>query len=222
MMPSPEGLRVFDTKMLAIAILVITWVAGILSARMTESTQPEEPHAETTESKYLKLDALKAIRESAYQRWDKRRSYEWQLSISIWTAVAAFSGIVISKDFVIENVRLVALVVGGVGICIVALHTYYFWNMVCHTLGDAEIQRWAESRIYRLAFGGCLDEDAKNCADYKRKFEFYPRLSRHGYAQIIITAVLVLAAFLAVLAPHRQAKSDPAPCVMQCPSSQQK
>ncbi len=85
--------------MWSIAILAILWIAGIVGAKMADTTAgktEEELNAEAgaanqaLEEKKLKLDALKAIRDSAFQRWDKRRSYEWQLSISIWTCLRRF------------------------------------------------------------------------------------------------------------------------------------
>lgn len=167
-------------------------------------TKTERPAADADKDpKFFQLDALKTIRESAFGRWDRRRGYEWQLSISIWTALAAFSGIVLSKDFPIENSTHAAYIVGVAGLAIVAVHASYLWMMISGTLGDAELQHWAEKRIFFLAYHkNLLDEK-----EYPPHHPFYPKLSRYGVLQAGITLILVVAAVMAVLAPRH----EPAP-----------
>jgi hypothetical protein len=100
----------------------------------------------------LQIDALKAIGASAFQRWDKRRNYEWQLSISIWTATAAFIGIVLNSNFAISNKWWVAGCVAVAGGLITGFHGFYLWRMFAHTIGDAHILRWAEQKLCETAF----------------------------------------------------------------------
>lgn len=171
----------------------------------------------------LQLDALKAIRESAFQRWDKRRGYEWQLSISIWTAFAAFSGLVLNKDFPITNSHMVARYVVSFGLLIFGSHFYYLWKMFSHTIGDAGILRWAEQEIYRLFL-----EDSESKAEMPRYvpkvdqsgkisasgFLMYPNLSRYGIVQVIITAILIVGAVCAVLARNPLPKENSAPALL--------
>lgn len=91
--------------MFQIAYVAALWLAAVVVGRKinnTMSTAPLEGQSSATgsstdptlETNKLKLDALKAIRDSPFQRWEKRRGYEWSLSISVWTALAAFSGLV--------------------------------------------------------------------------------------------------------------------------------
>ena len=74
--------------------------------------------APTENTKAFQLDALKAIRESAYNRWEKRRTSEWHLSISIWTALAAFIGIVVTKGVSIDRPPFLAGCIIGVGLIV--------------------------------------------------------------------------------------------------------
>jgi hypothetical protein len=166
------------------------------------------------EDRRLKLDALKAIRESAYSRWEKRRAYEWQLSISIWTALAAFSAIVLRRDFPIENKVGVAVFVGLFAAVIVGIQTHYLNKMIQGTLGDAEIQRWAEKRIYKLAFDGNIwDEKEKG---YMPEHDFYRRLSNYGVVlQVGITLLLAIGAVCAVVAPWRPPAAGNPPAATQ-------
>ena len=195
--------------MWSVAVAAIIWIAGLSLSRMTgNNTDPQK--SGDGEIKSLKLDALKAIRESAYQRWEKRRNYEWQLSFSIWTALAAFSGIVIGKEFQIAERYWTALAVGVIGISMAVMHRYYILKMFEHTIADVHIQRWAEKEIYKLAFTADMPVgDPKFPNDV-----FHPPLSKYGRVQAFITLVLALAAVGAVLAPRNQ----PAQSVVQTPS----
>jgi hypothetical protein len=168
---------------------------------MTEGTKLETISPEKPEATSLQLDALKAIRESASQRWDKRRSYEWQLSISIWTAAAAFSAIVLNKDFPFDNKWIIAKVVFGVGFFIFGCHAFYLWKMMDHTIGDAELQIWVEKKIYKTVFH---KELVDNNDEYAPQHSFYRKLSKYGIIQAIISLILVIAAVGAVLAPRHQ------------------
>jgi len=165
-----------------------------MSQQTPELTKPDGDQP----AKSLRLDALKAIRESAYQRWERRRNYEWQLSISIWTALAAFSAIVVSKDFPITNRYLAAAVVAFIGGAISFLHRYYVLKMFEHTIADVHIQRWAEQEIYRLAFDTGMPRNEQGFPDYP----FYPPMSKYGRVQAVITLMLACAAVGAILAPR--------------------
>lgn len=44
----------------------------------------------------LEANALEALRASARQRLDERRSYEWQVSLALWTALAVLPGALIA------------------------------------------------------------------------------------------------------------------------------
>ena len=188
-----------------ILIFAATWLAGMVIVKnmnkQTKEVEKEEPAAEK-DPKSLQLDALKAIRESAYARWEKRRVYEWQLSISIWTALAAFSGIVLSKEFPVDNKYWAAggvLLIGG---AIAFIHRHFLKRMIAATLGDAELQRWAEKRIFALAF----DQKLTDQEDFKPEEKFYTNLTGYGVLQSYITALLALAAVIALLAPRHETK----------------
>jgi hypothetical protein len=192
------------------------WIAGTVISKMS-GTAPSTIEQLEDHSQSLRLDALKAIRESAYQRWERRRNYEWQLSISIWTALAAFSAVVISKDFQITARYSTAIVVALIGFAISWLHRYYVLKMFEHTIADVHIQRWAEKEIYKLAF-------AAEMPTFEEGFPgnpFYPPLSKYGRVQAVITLMLACAAVGSVLAP-RTSPSQPVnrpPTVVSVPNA---
>ena len=177
-------------------IVTIIWIAGMALSKMKDSKDATDPQKENSPS--IQLEALKAIRESAYQRWERRRNYEWQLSLSIWTALAAFSAIVITKDFQIANRYATGAIVAVIGVAISWLHHRYVLRMFEHTIADVHIQRWAEKEMYKLAFDMNMPNSEEGFPDYK----LYPALSKYGRIQAVITLMLALAAMGAVLAPR--------------------
>lgn len=130
-----------------------------------------------------KLDALKAMSEAVFRRWEKRRYYEWLLSISIWSALAAFTALALTKDFPQggPRVALAAFVVGFIG---AGLHFWYLWMIANHTLADMRLQRRTEEEIFKLAGYELTVEERK---------KFYPRLGRYGLVQALFTLLLAAA-----------------------------
>jgi len=206
--------------MWSIAALALIWIAGIISARMTgKSTEtiarekPEQPmngHGDL-DVKRFKLETLMAIRDSAFQRWDKRRSYEWQLSISIWTAFAAFCALVLGKDFKVEYASYVGAGVTAGGLVIAWYHRRYLSKMFEHTIGDAAVQRWAEQQMEALFFD--VDSATEKFPDVtkerdKTEHPYYPPLSKYGAVQATITALLAIFAGLAVWVHGSSGRAD--------------
>jgi hypothetical protein len=190
-----------------------------------EDVQAAERTDKLEEQKFH-LEALKALRDSSFQRWDKRRSYEWQLSISIWTAVAAFCALLLNKDTAIVKGDDVASGVALIGSIIVIAHWLYLDGMFTHTIGDAGVLRWAEREIFKVVIETGrpeittaldLDEDKipihvrevqGRIPQSSKRFLMYPNLSRYGLIQVLITFVLVAAAVACVL---RRPQSAPEP-----------
>ena len=197
---------------------------------MGTAAQPAlETLPSTDEHKKFQLEALKAIRESAYQRWQQRRTYEWQLSISIWTALAAFSGLVISGAKPIQNPERIAPYVALAGLAIAVTHLLYFWSMAIHLIADTHIQRIVEQEIWALGFPGRnmppastnshdvtgfavnpnaatrLQNQEQKRTPVKKELVCYPRLRRYGVCQVAITFVLALCAAVTVFSVGQQA-----------------
>jgi hypothetical protein len=65
---------------------------------MADPARPRVPDPSQTEAAQL-LDVLKALHQVSFNRWEKRRNYEWLLSYAIWGAPAGFIGVVVfGKD----------------------------------------------------------------------------------------------------------------------------
>jgi hypothetical protein len=149
----------------------------------TEGKGPEE----------LILEALKAVRESAFGRWEKRRDYEWKLSFGLWTAIAAFIAITFGKDFNIQYDESVKWACAIFGLLLLGAHVYYLIGIIENTIGDVKRQYWAEESIEKY-----LKDLKTNFSDLEKPSVY----RRYGYTQAAITLILVIAANFAVWAPR--------------------
>src|SRR5271154_3462507 len=91
------------------------------------ATQPKYQRDQTD------LAVLKAIRESAYARWEKRRDYEWKLSFGLWTAMAVFIAIVVGNDFKIQISDAVKLYTAACAGIITLTHLLYLIGIIRNT-----------------------------------------------------------------------------------------
>jgi hypothetical protein len=76
----------------------------------------------------VRLQYLEALRQAAYQSFNDRRSYEWKLSLAIWTALAiVVVGLVRLQTGEVFPLHgpLYGIVATVVGILIVVLHIYF-------------------------------------------------------------------------------------------------
>ena len=104
---------------------------------------PEDP-------RLVELEILKALHSAKFNRWEKRRSYEWLLSYAIWGALAGFIAVVaFGKDsrFEAPSPWILTLILGFT----VAVHAFYLYFMVENTLVDLAAQHELEAMIKQLS-----------------------------------------------------------------------
>jgi hypothetical protein len=210
--------------MLPFGWLAVVWIAAIVIGRKSNANMPHIGQSDEKlvtgaspeiERMKVEIDALKAIGASAFQRWEKRRNYEWQLSFSIWTASAAFIGIVLNGNFTVASKERVALWVAVAGVLITAFHGIYLWRMFSDTIGDAHITRWAEQKLYETAFSNqTIPQSVMTKTGTPKVQQLYPDMRKYGVIQIAITGVLALAAFGAIHAPRNPPGSSNPPVVI--------
>ena len=163
--------------------------------RQRQSEQTFQEIHTTTPATENTLEILKAIRESAFARWEKRRDYEWRLSFGIWTALAAFIAITLSRDLKVELTSMVTTYAAVGAISIFLAHAFYLTGIIEHTIVDVKTQYLVEESLAsRLPTG--LSPLPKTTVRESRL------LARVGYFQAIITAILATAAVLSLVAPR--------------------
>jgi hypothetical protein len=148
------------------------------------------------------LDTLKALRESVSQRWERRREYEWKLSFALWTAIAAFIGIAISKDNTLKDVSGAASWMIAIGLTITALHTLYLVGIISNTLNDLRKLGWVEEVMRQALPADLLDLDEMWPENVKWPDAKHGKIVvYHGFVQSVITLVLCACALGAVVGP---------------------
>jgi len=102
------------------------------SSPQTQAKERKENPAKNQDEKIqlsVKLQYLEALRQAAYESFNDRRSYEWKLSLAIWTALAiVIVGVVQPlKDgnpFPFHG-RRYAIIAGIAGLMVIFLHIYF-------------------------------------------------------------------------------------------------
>lgn len=76
-----------------------------------------------TDGEKRRFDALETLRKSAWDSFDKRRTFEWKICISLWTAFAAYIGAVLTGRLTDRIGLSTIIAVLSASILIVGLHT---------------------------------------------------------------------------------------------------
>jgi hypothetical protein len=58
-----------------------------------------------------RLDSLEKLRNGAWEEFNNRRTYEWKMSLGIWTALAAFIGLILTS----HNTKIASIFGGMMG-----------------------------------------------------------------------------------------------------------
>lgn len=142
-----------------------------------------------------------------YMNFDRRRSYEWKLSLALWTALAAFTALTLRGEIRIEIATWPIVV----GIVIVALHCYFLVMVLKANNLDKEKSWYYEKALNVLMHTDweTLPDDCSgrlNC-EIKR-FNDHNVFRFSGYwaciVEVGITVVLLLLGALAV--SHKKAE----------------
>lgn len=146
-----------------------------------------------------KFDALAVLWKGAWDQFNERRRYEFQISVAIWTALTAFVAIVITK-YEISKYPINAWGVFGSFIALSLLNYINFrWVKGLRERNDLDksIALHYERKMQELSNSGFDDTVNKIRNRLKDKPNLFYSWS-HG-AQIQITLLFSFSAFLTVL-----------------------
>jgi hypothetical protein len=146
---------------------------------------------------------LTRLRKAAYDSFDQRRSYEWKLSFGIWTAMAAFSAMLVTQPINEGRALPVAGVWSVLATALVAAAIAYVHIKFLSGMGRAHnadrliswhYEREMRDRLLVLPFGSELDEELDRLRS---------RMGTIGnwsyFSQYAITLLLGAAAVLAMV-----------------------
>ena len=126
--------------------------------------------------------ALYALRQAAWDRFNARRSYEWKMCFSIWTGVLALTGFCATSESVLLNVAHAVIL----AVLVLGVHTFWQVNI-------ARVNGWDLEQVYSL------EDEIRNIASKPLTHEFRQRQKHWRWAKywshlsfVVITAVLLL------------------------------
>ena len=152
----------------------------------------------------LSTEALAKCIEIAYTNFERRRSYEWKLCLAIWTALAAFIGIILKCDVAI-TIFPVGFVLSIVAIIIIVTQLFFLINVTHANRLDKNRAFLCEDKFDEIA---AIDASTlKNeVTTYQNRFLWFK-----GYwsvvSQVAITIILILCATAILLIGHKPNKA---------------
>jgi len=140
-----------------------------------------------------RADVLLSLSKVGWDNFERRRAHQWKFNIGIWTAIAAFAGIVLTKG----NTHLptncaLAHVCGVFWIAIVGTHTYWLFSLMIRDRLDKSIAIFYENLLKEMLKVE-YSSDIDNLKDRVKRTDYWSPL-----ASTIFTGILTLAAILAV------------------------
>lgn len=139
------------------------------------------------------FDAIAALWKGAWEQFNERRRFEFQISLAVWTALASFIALVISKDGTFNESVLI-----GTWICAILIFLIYvLWTLGLYRANTFEkrIAFHYADKLRKLSdseFDRNLKQDLDN--SQKSKMRFWSQA-----VQIGITFVLSVAAIVSVI-----------------------
>ena len=107
---------------------------------------------------------MEALRVAAYQSFNDRRSYEWKLSLAIWTPIAVLVAGLVQPGhegtFPFKGIKY-GFAATGVGLAIVLLHIYFNNGMARANAIDKDVSLFYAKRmrtVIGLHFDSKLDQ----------------------------------------------------------------
>jgi hypothetical protein len=149
------------------------------------------------------FNALNTLRSAAWTSFDKRRIYEWQFCIAIWTALAFFTGTLVAqpveltKTFPIKGVWPVVFA-AIIGLVMTALHAYWIKGAGRANAADRRV-----SDVYLEKMCPLVQVDYENdlLPIFSYRLDKRGKLSNYSHSvQVAITFILVLSAVCAIWA----------------------
>lgn len=147
-----------------------------------------------------KLDALEKLRNGAWENFNNRRIYGWKMGMGIWTALAAFIGVVLTgRIYINQSLSCCKTFIVFEAFAIVAIMVVYLQAKFLIGIGNAQrIDRdkefFFENKIMEILTIEFSPELTKKIEDRKKKREKSPLYEWLEFVQLGITIMLILVA----------------------------
>ncbi len=156
------------------------------------------------------FDSLKSAADFWWERFDKRVTYNWKVSLSLWGVLVAYIGIVMRGDLTFSNSFWFTAITIFIGLAIACAHiSYIVGSTRAHRIDRLHFNEYEQRymKIIDLKYGDelkTLIEDAK---------EEQTSLKHWANSFLwIITFLLVVIAILVTLVTSNQGRNWQNPC----------
>jgi len=148
-----------------------------------------------TEEERKRFESITTLMQSAYDSFNDRRSYEWKLSLSIWTALALLLvGLVQTAKFPV-SFPFSVIISAIMGAILIYLHIFFSHGVARANSIDKDVflhYNKEMNKIVNLPFPKKLQDDIDNLPHNKGWWQWSHR------SQIFITILLVMAAVVLI------------------------
>lgn len=158
--------------------------------------QEEDKEILLKESELFK--GLEILRKASWESFDKRRTYEWKVSLALWTALAVFTGTVLTQP----QERMIPLrgcmvwsIVIIFGALVLLIHIMWNIGIARSSNLDKEMSYVPRNKMYAMV-GISYEKEIKPIIEESSKYWRAAFLS--PLTQVGITLLLVLAAWSAL------------------------
>lgn len=160
---------------------------------MTESGPKTCPPGNVWDEKAKKAELAAKGMEQSFLNYDRRRACEWKLSISIWTALAAFIAILVKDGEKLPDLGCLYWVLMGVGIWIFLAHCGLMYGIWCSNTTDKQIA----CEFQKVLWDFTTTDKAGDLKDHVK----HPLFLESSYGplwQCVITGLLIVLAGVAL------------------------
>lgn len=113
-----------------------------------------------------RFDAVFQLYQGCWQRIAERRSYEWKITLTLWTAFALLIGVLLTGEIVTAGRARWAVTIGvfGIGSLVVLAHGCYLWGVGLRHTADREMAFHYE-RILQELSDACLGDGVQDSSE---------------------------------------------------------
>ena len=144
---------------------------------------PQPLGFDTNEDKQI-FDSLEVLRKATWERFDKRREFEWRVALALWAGMGTFGAFTIAKDTLLRGSNVVAFAV-GMALTLTVAHFLFLNGLTKRNNIDRRMTFEFEDQMHKLThwqFSEPTSEERKRLRSVKYNYSFC--------FQLLVTIVL--------------------------------
>lgn len=158
----------------------------------------KEEHKESPSTTKLRFDdsnaqplfaSLEVLRKAAFDRFDKRRGFEWRIALALWAGMGAFGALIVAKDSPLRGFSVV-LFASAMALTLAGLHASFLWPLTKRNTLDSAMSFEYEDEMRRLIHWEFLDDKIDKERDRVKKQHRNLMTNYSPRFQFLVTLVL--------------------------------